>query len=257
MPANWLKDFGFNALALPRRQLGPLDILLEDGNGIFSSKAGTLEQVLASQTERPEPTTGEPTGSIAQKLERKMELKFGLSLLDSLLGGLLGAKLGAQTSLQHAKDLEMTYEDVTQDSLPLLSLQAWMEQADIVAPDAACRMLEDEKLAVVTAVLRSAKLTVRASRDNGASIALDLPQISGVVAAEGKVAASSADGTCVTFEGDEPIVFGFQAYVLLYSGGASLGLEEVRRGEGAADPVEQAWTADGEVQEIRDAVLVA
>jgi hypothetical protein len=257
MPANWLKDFGFNALALPRRQLGPLDILLEDGNGIFSSKAGTLDQVLASQAERPEPTTGEPTGSMAQKLERKMELKLGLSLLDSLFGGLLGSKLGAQTSLRHAKGLEMAYEDVTQDSLPLLSLQAWMEQADMVAPDAAQQMLEDEKLAVVTAVLRSPKLSVQATRDGGASIALDVPQISGLVAAEGKAARCSADGTRVTFEGSEPIVFGFQAYVLLYSGGASLGLEEVRRGESAADPVEQAWTADGEVQEIRDAMLVA
>jgi hypothetical protein len=257
MPANWLKDFGFNALALPRRELGPLDVLLEDCNGMFSSKAGTLDQVLASETERPELTTGEPTGSIAQKLGRKMELKFGLSLLDSLLGGLLGSKLGAETSLQHAKDLEMTYEDVTQDSLPLLSLQAWMEDANIVAPHAARQMLEDEKLAVVTAVLRSAKLTVQATRDGGASIALDVPQISGIVAAEGKVASSSADGTRITFEGDEPIVFGFQAYVLLYNGGASLGLEEVRRGEGTADPVEQAWTADGEVEEIRDAVLIA
>jgi hypothetical protein len=256
MPANWLKDFGFNALALPRRALGPLDVLLEDRNGIFASKAGTLDQVLQSDTERPELTTGEPTGSIAQKLGRKMELRFGLSLLDSLLGGLLGSKLGAETSLQHAKDLEVTYEDVTQDSLPLLTLQAWMEQAEIVAPHAARQMLEDEKLAVVTAVLRSAKLSVQATRDGGAKLELDLPQISGVVAAEGKVARSSSDGTRVTFEGDEPIVFGFQAYVLLYDGAASLGLEEVRRGEAAADPAEQAWTADGEVEEIRDVALV-
>jgi hypothetical protein len=254
MGANWLKDFGFNALALPRRGLGPFDVLLEDGKGIFSSKAGTLDQVLASQVARPEPTVGEPTGSIAQRLGRRMELKFGLSLLDSVLGGLLGSKLGAETGFRHAKDLEITYEDVTQDSVPLLTLQAWMEGAEIVAPQAARSMLGDEKLAVVTAVLRSAKLSVAATRDGGASVALDVPAISGIVAAEGKVARSSTDGTTVTFEGGEPIAFGFQAYVMLYDGGAGLGLEEVRRGE-PADPVDQAWTAAGEVEEIRDVVL--
>jgi hypothetical protein len=175
-----------------------------------------------------------------------MELKFGLSLLDSVLGGLLGSKLGAETGFRHAKDLEITYEDVTQDSVPLLTLQAWMEGAEIVAPQAARSMLGDEKLAVVTAVLRSA--------NGGASVALDVPAISGIVAAEGKVARSSTDGTTVTFEGGEPIAFGFQAYVMLYDGGAGLGLEEVRRGE-PADPVDQAWTAAGEVEEIRDVVL--
>jgi hypothetical protein len=254
MGANWLKEFGFNALALPRRELGPFDVLLEDRNSVFSSKAGTLDQVLASDAPRPEPTLGEPTGSIAQKVGRKMELKLGLSVLDALLGGFLGSKLGAETELSRAKDLEITYEDVTQDSLPLLSLQAWMESAEIVAPQAARDMLGDEKLAVVTAVLRSAKLSVAATADRGASLALDVPQISGIVAADGKVARSSTDGTRVTFDGGEPIAFGFQAYVMLYDGGASLGLEEVRRGA-PAEATDQAWTADGEVGEIRDVVL--
>src|SRR3954465_3837676 len=105
MAANWLKDFGFNALALPRRGLGPFDVLLEDRNGMFASKAGTLDQVLSSGASRPEPEVGEPTGRLEHKLSRKLELKLGLSLLDAVFGGLLGAKLGANTELGQAKEL--------------------------------------------------------------------------------------------------------------------------------------------------------
>ena len=253
MADNWLKEFGFNPLRLPRRDLGPFDVLVKGRDGAFSAKAGTLDMLLSSAAPRPDVTTGEPTGDLAKKLTRKVDGKLGLSVLSALFGGMIGSKLGAETELKHARAMDVTYEDVTQDSLLLLPLQRWLEEADVTAPQSGMVMLNDERFAVVTAVLRSAKLSVSASREGGKSLALNVPEISGVFSTNAAVSSASENGSTVTFAGQEPIAFGFQAYVLLFEGNLTLGLDEVRGTQ--PDPADLAWTADEELPAIEDTPL--
>ena len=149
---------------------------------------------------------------------------LGLSVLGALLGALIGGRLGASTRLGKAKTMEVTYEDVVLDSVAELALQRWIEEARINAPRSARADLDGSRFAVVTAVLRSAKLTVAVDQHADGGVSLDVPEISGIVSADASLAITRADGSQVTFEGPEPITFGTQAFVLLYEGNLTMGL---------------------------------
>lgn len=253
---NWLKDIGYNPLALPRRDLRPTDVLLKDG-GRFATKVGDVTMLVSSDGDLPEVASDEPTASIGRQVTRHLELSLGLKVLGALLGAGVAGKLGADSAYTRARTLDVTYEDVLQDSLPVIPLQGWLERGHVIAPSAVALWLNDDKLACVTAVLRTAKLSVSAKREGGASLDLSLPEISGIVSGEGKVSAETADTTKLTFEGKEPIVFGFQAFQMRYEGNVNLGLEQVR-GVAPGDYYSRdAWTGDTELEAIGDAPLPA
>ena len=247
---NWLKEYGFNVVALPRRDLRPGDVLLRP-DGRFDQKAGNLAMVFESAEPVPDNTVGEPVAEIARTGDHRVQAGLGVKILGALFGGAVGSKLGAHLEGRHATRLAVRYEDVEQDSLPVLALDAWIQQAKVKLSGQGAIWLNNNKLAAITAVLRTAKLSVTAQRDDGASVELDLPEIQGLVGGEGKVSAESGSASKVTFLGNEPIAFGWQAFVLRFSGNVSFGLEQVR---GVAPAPEQdAWTDEEEIDEVADA----
>lgn len=248
MADNWLKEYGFTAIELPRRDLAPADVVFRS-NGGFDQKVGSLGMLFAPTDALPSTTSGEPTGSIARSFEKKVEAGLGLRILGALFGG--ASKLGAGLEARNAKTLAVTYEDVTQDSLAVLELQSWLERAQISTSRQATDWLNAEKLATITAVLRTATLSIVAERESGVAVQLDIPEIQGIVGGDAKVSAGSGDSSKVTFTGNEPIAFGFQAFVMLFDENVSLGVERTRgRDRGA-----RAWTADSELASVRDRSL--
>jgi hypothetical protein len=256
MAENWLRQYGFNSVQLPRRDLTPMDVLLKGGDGQFSTKVGALPMVLSNQRQPPAVTSGEPTANIARSVTRKVEAKLGISILGSLLGAVTGSKLGVEGGLNRASELSITYEDVLQDSVPIIELQGWMEGAEVEAPRQALTWLNDDELATITGVLRSAKLSVSGTRTQGGSLELDVPAISGIVSGTAKVSAEGSTSSTITFEGAEPIAFGLQVFRMIYEGNVSFGLEEVRA-IAPPDHSRKAWTSDAELPEIGDRPLEA
>jgi hypothetical protein len=258
---NWLKPYHFTAVLLPRRDLSPGDVLLRSDGG-FDQKVGQLSQLFASEQEVPAASSGEPTGSISRSIEKKVEAKLGARILGALFGGGASSKLGADFEAKHATSLSITYEDVTQDSIAVLELQSWLEAATVQTSRQAMGWLNDEKLAAVTGVLRTSKLSIVAERANGASIELKIPEIKGLVGGDAKVSNESTTDSKVTFEGEQPIAFGFQAFVMNFEGNVSFGLEEARdaglSAEEEREAIEEvAWTGEDEVEEVRDGELPA
>jgi hypothetical protein len=254
MADNWLRQYGFNSVELPRRDLKPLDLLLKGNDGQFTTKVGDLSMIMSSERQPPGVTSDEPTANIARKITRKVKAKLGLSILGALLGGATGSKLGAEGGLNQASDLSVTYGDVVQDSTAVIGLQAWLQDAQVDAPNQTMVWLNDEKLAAVTGVLRSAVISVSATRQNGASLELDIPAISGLVSGTGEISLDRSSGSQVTFTGPQPIAFGLQAFKLVYEGNVSFGLEEVH----AIAPVDysrKAWTSESEIAAIADGRL--
>jgi hypothetical protein len=207
--------------------------------------------LLSSSAALPDTTPGEPMAGFGGEFTRKLDVNLGISILVALLGASLAGKLGVDTGFQRAKELHVSYQDVTQNSKPVITLQGWMEAAQLVAPKAVVAWLNGKKLAVVTATLRTAKLSVAAKSSHGESIALSVPEIDGIVGASAKVAAVGADGTTVSFEGSEPLVFAFQAFTMLYDDSVNLGLAQMRGGP-EIDPTAQAWTSEREFDELGD-----
>jgi hypothetical protein len=252
MADNWLKEYRFTAVELPRRDLAPADVVFRS-NGSFDQKVGNLPMLFSPPDALPATTSGEPTGSIARSFEKKVEAGLGLKILGALFGG--ASKLGAGLEAKHAKSMSVTYEDVTQDSLAVLELQSWLERAQIRTSRQATDWLNDEKLAAVTAVLRTAKLSIVAERENGVAIELNVPEIQGIVAGDAKVSAQSSSSSKITFTGKEPIAFGFQAFVMLFDKNVSFGLEPTRAAR--QDFGTEAWTGDDELETIVDRQLPA
>lgn len=247
MADNWLKDYGFNAVQLPRRDLGPSDVLFR-ADGQFNQKVGQLSMLFAGD-DQPAATPGEPVADIGRAIERKVDVSLGLKILGVLFGAGQSSTLGANTDIKHAKNLTITYKDVTQDSLAVLELQAWLERVSIRAARQAAEWLNNSKLAAVTAVLRTPKLSIVAERENGAAIGLNVPQIEGIVSGNATVSSESDSSSTVTFTGTEPIAFGFQAYVMRFQGNVSFGLDKTKSLEGGGF-AEEAWTGDAAVEEI-------
>jgi hypothetical protein len=254
MADNWLEPYHFTAVGLPRRDLAPGDVVYRS-NGGFDQKVGNLPMLFDLSPGLPALTSGEPTGSIARSFEKKVEAGFGLKILGALFGGGTSSKLGADLEAKRAKSISVTYEDVTQDSLAVLELQSWLERAKIKTSRQATDWLNDEKLAAVTAVLRTAKLSIVAQTENGVAIQLSVPEIQGIVAGDAKVSAQSSDSSKITFTGKEPIAFGFQAFVMLFDENVSFGLKQTRAVRQDFGP--QAWTADTELETLGDRRLPA
>jgi hypothetical protein len=254
MADNWLEPYHFTAVGLPRRDLAPGDVVFRD-NGSFDQKVGNLPMLFDSGPGLPTTTSGEPTGSIARSFEKKVDAGLGLKILGALFGGGASSKLGADLEAKHARSLSVTYEDVTQDSLAVLELQSWLEAAKIKTSRQATDWLNDEKLAAITAVLRTAKLSIVAQRENGVAIQLSVPEIQGLVAGDAKVSAQSSDSSKITFTGKEPIAFGFQAFVMIFDENVSFGLKQTRAVRQDFGP--QAWTADAELEAVGDRRLQA
>jgi hypothetical protein len=248
MADNWLKQYRFTAIELPRRDLAPADVVFRS-NGAFDQKVGNLPMLFSSTPALPATRSGEPTGSIARSFEKKVDASLGLKILGALFGG--ASKLGAGLEAKRARSLSVTYEDVTQDSLAVLELQSWLEQAQIRTSRQATDWLNHEKLASVTAVLRTAKLSIVAEGENGIAIDLSVPEIQGLVAGDAKVSAQSSDSSKITFTGKEPIAFGFQAYVMVFDKNVSLGLEQTR-GLEERDLGARAWTGEVALESLAD-----
>jgi hypothetical protein len=234
---NWLKEYRFTAVELPRRDLAPADVVFRS-NGDFDQKVGSIPMLFSSAPELPLTTSGEPG--------------LGLKILGALFGAGAG-KLGADLEAKNAKTLAVTYEEVTQDSLAVLELQTWLEEAQIKTSRQATDWLNQEKLAAVTAVLRTATLSIVAQRESGVAIELDVPQIQGLVEGGAKVSAGSGDSSKITFTGEEPIAFGFQAFVMLFDDNVSFGLEQTRAAP--QDFGQQAWTGATELETLGDESL--
>lgn len=253
MADNWLKPFHFTALELPRRDVAPADVLFRN-NGAYDQKVGKLSMLFSSEAGQPAATSGEPTGSIARTFEKKVEASLGVKILGAIFGGSASSQLGADLEAKRARSLSVTYEDVTQDSLAVLELQFWLQGANVLGANQAQDWLDKEKLAAVTAVLKTAKLSIVAANESGAAIGLNVPEIQGIVGGDVKVSAQSSDSSKITFTGKEPIAFGFQAFVMQFDKGVWLGLEPTRRAA-RQDFAAQAWTSESELAELRDGSL--
>jgi hypothetical protein len=254
MADNWLKEYRFTAVQLPRRNLAPADVMYR-GNGNFDQKVGNLQMLFSADRVLPATSSGEPTINISRLSERKFDASLGARILGVLLGGGASSKFGANLEAKHARSLSITYEDVTQDSLAVLELQSWLEGAEIRSSRQATGWLNDEKLAAVTAVLRTARLSVVAERENGASIELSVPEIEGLIGADAKVSAASGSSSKISFTGKEPVAFGFQAFRMNFEGNVSFGLEETFGGAAEDDVNRLAWRSDNELHAIEDRAL--
>jgi hypothetical protein len=219
--SNYLIDIGYTGLALPRRNIAPLDLLLTGGDGPWT-RIGPLEQVVGAGGVDP-PGVDPPDASpdIGGKVTRKLEIGFALKILSSFLQ-VFGASAGLEAKYARATEADLSFEDVTMEFVNLAPLDMYLGAGEVnTAARNVMLWLNDGKCVIVTNVLRSPKITITALHANEGSVEVQVPEIAQAVEGRVNVSASSERSSRVTFEaaqGELGVAFGFQALQLNYSG---------------------------------------
>ena len=230
---NSLKSFGYSVVRLPKTNIRPLQVLTKRGKDL--ERLGEITTLLVQGPAATLPTVKENQQAANISGQRTGDLSFGvgLSILGSVIGAMGGSKLGLDAQYKQAKTVVFEFTDVLEDSVEVLKLDQYLAGADIHPMSRyAAELLEVDEIYVTTATLKTKKLSVGAKQSNGDSLQVDVPVIQQVVGGNVKVSAGTQATSKVTYEGNMPLVFGFQAVRLFYDRSQYTRIEPLKPGAG-------------------------
>lgn len=123
------------------------------------------------------------------------------------------------------------------------------------------KLLDADDIYVISATIKSSKITVDAQGKGGTSVEVQIPEIQQVVGGNIKLESSGQATSKLTYAGAVPLVFGFQAVRLFYDQGRYTAFEPLPSGVGAGRDISaaplpagvQPFTTDGPFARLGDA----
>jgi hypothetical protein len=215
-----LKDFSYNVVRLPRTNIRPLQLFEKQDNDLVY--LGEMSKLFKAGANAPLPDVGpdEQAGFINGQRSRDLKLSVGLSILSGIISALGGGTLGLSVGYNKASTLSFVFDDVKVNQIDRLDLSRYLTAATIdaaVGPPA--KLVEADKLYVITSTIKSKKFTTEAKKSDGTSVGVDVPVISNAMSGKVEVKTEGSSQSKVTYEGATPLVFGFQAIRLVYENG--------------------------------------
>lgn len=232
----YLKSFGYSVIRLPRKDIAPLDIMVENRGQM--QRLGRLDMIIRQGAVPLPPLKADtPAATVSGQKTGELRIGLGLSILGNLIGAMGGSKLGLDLKYQHARKLTFQFEEVLEDRIEVAQLDQFLAAADI-HPNSrhVGTLLEADDVYVLTAALKSRRFTVEAQSENGGGLTVDVPAIQGLVSGGIEVATKNTTQTQVTYSGPEPLVFGFQAVRLIYKEGVYRAFDVLPPGTASAAP---------------------
>jgi hypothetical protein len=121
------------------------------------------------------------------------------------------------------------------DSIDIAALDQFLGASDVnPASKHVSKLLDADDIYVISAAIKSSKIAVEAKDQSGTDVAVEIPEVQQVVGGKVTVGSATAGTSKVTYEGAEPLVFGFQAVRLFYDKGHYTAFEPLPAGGGAA-----------------------
>jgi hypothetical protein len=233
---NYLKDLGYCMIWLPRADIRPLQIYTKRGGGLDS--IGDLKTVFQAGSTVPLPDIRKNilAANVSGRGTSTINIGVGLSILGKILGAMGGSQLGLDTEYRQARSVVFEFQEVLEDRVEPAKLEQFLADASIsqFSPHVT-RLLEADRIYVTVATLKSKKLTVEARTGNKSSLAVNLPEMQGIVGGNVKVSGDMERSTKITFEGKIDLVFGFKAVQLFYEDGYYRAFEPLQSGTGMRD----------------------
>lgn len=229
----YLKAYGYCVIRLPKADLKPLQIMTKNGNDL--DRLGELTTVLSAGSNIPLPPINEniPAANISGQRTGDFSAGIGLSILGSIIGAMGGSNLGMDVKYRQAKTIAFEFNDVLEDKVEVARLDQYLADADVNSFSRhVAKLLEADEVYVTTAAIKSKKFTVDAKTSAGASLQLNIPEIQGIVGGNVNVTVQAQAPSKVTYEGNIPLVFGFQAVRLFYDKGSYTAFEPIEPGVG-------------------------
>src|SRR5579863_814063 len=109
---NFLADYGYNVIALPKADITPLTLLSEESGSVSSLDSPITDLFPQAQAPLPELTKDVQASAVEGAASVKYEADSGISVLDWLLAKLHLGKLDGKLTLDGNKILNLTYENV-------------------------------------------------------------------------------------------------------------------------------------------------
>jgi hypothetical protein len=239
----YLKQYGFSVVRLPRADIPPGLLLERDGRDLID--LGGLETVfVAGATAAPKITVDEPASQISGQITTTLSLGLGLSLLEQFLRAFGGSSAGLEAQYQQAKTLTFEFDEVFTDSIEPAALEQFLSQADVDSRSVnARRLLDEDRVYVVTRTLKAKRFTVEGQKDRKAGVQVNVPAIKDIVGGSVQVAAKGQSKSKLAFDGGRRLVFGLQAVRLTYEGTRFVAYQSLPPGSAAKRAVKGAKAA--------------
>ncbi len=216
-----LNELGYGALHLPRADVAPRQIFSKQGKDL--SRLGELTALLepGEHIAVPEIKSNTQVVDISGQSTGEMKASLGLSFLGSVLKAMGGMVPSLAGQYSEAEQLSFEFRDVLEDRIELIDLDQYLADATVnrFARDLAER-LQDSKVYVTTAVLKSSKIAVTSMDKNGAGVDVEVPVVQVAVGADIGVSGSGESSSTITYEAQNPLVFAFQAVRLMAKDGS-------------------------------------
>lgn len=214
---DYLKDFGYATLALPKASVQPL--LMMSSNGKILVPAGPLAGSFLPGAVPLPAINRAKAGSISGSKSKSLKIDVGLNLLGSVIGALAGSSLGLKAAYQKASQVEYEFGDVIEKRADFNALDSYLAAA-LQAPGMgpAMKLLFDkDEIYVLTAIIETSSISVKASSSSGKGVSLDVPVIQQVVGGQVGVQSASADNSVIKYSAtNEPLTIGAELVRLSY-----------------------------------------
>jgi hypothetical protein len=219
----YLNALGYNVIKLPQVGIAPLSLI---GKRQTTSYLGALANVWTGpEIAMPDPR---PASVVNGQKSAALDLGFSLNLLASTLA-LFGAS-SPSIDLSHtsAQAMQFSYSGVTSTAVDLGILGGYLPKGKLDADNITVQQYfgkPDASAYLIYEVLRSSSITITATDSNSNAVALNVPEIQGLVGAKVSVKPSNAANTALTFASTDgtAVTFGFKAVKLLLASDLATG----------------------------------
>lgn len=234
-----LKSIGYNVVQLPRVDLHPTQLLVSSSNKL--KRLGEMSTVFAARPGSPAlPTVSADRAgpSISITKTAAMQAGVGLNILGGLISALGGSTLGLSLAYEKAALIQMEYRGTKENAAELAAIDTFLHGAGVNPfAQATAQMLEADMVYVVTSTLKANKISVSATDSGKRALSIDVPVLSQAIGGNLKVSKNDSAATSITYEGEIPLVFGFQAVRLIFDDGVYRTMKLVDGGGVVAEAV--------------------
>jgi hypothetical protein len=235
---SFLTNLGYCPVRLPNSMIKPLQ--LYETEDFELNLLGEISDLFISSEKvaLPPIEVNSPTANISGQRSRDLNMGLGLSILSGIISAFVGAAASLDSVYQKAASVSFQYEDVLLDTVNIINLDKFLNCAKIDENSSKhiIKLLNSGRVYVISATVKSQKLTVLPKTADGADLKVDLNQVQNVVGSKVKVSRGKFSSEALTFEGDLPLIFGFKTLKLLFHKGQYEGFES--EGEVCCDDID-------------------
>jgi hypothetical protein len=231
----YLRSLGYNALRHPDGTLLPLDVIGKQGR--ICERLGRLRDLVDSSAAEPRAEGPNPAAELSGRASSRLSIGVGAEILAAFVGA-MGGTLGVSTKYTNARRLSFEFAEVTKKAVSAAQAGSFLASGDLSNRNPALVpwVMGKGQIYLVTEVAYSTRFAVRYEQAAGQAAAVRLGELGDLAGADVTIEASKSEAHVVSFEGNEPLAFGFKCFEVGYLEGM-LALTSIKPGAVALSDV--------------------